>query len=180
MESFANYRERKEFYYGKKIKGLSAFLNVWLPLISVLSVWGFFSTALSYAGDILGLIMAAIYAAFSIFTLAVSRGLDSSTFGCSIAFLIYLFAQTAFSVIRLAVSTSSISNSFTTGTDSAFSAGLQLGFGFALFAEIGALILISIFVVYYLRMFIRHKLFFTKSLSELRKNFERSQAPERD
>lgn len=175
MESFANYRERKEFYYGQKIKGLSAFLYVWMPLISVFAGWGFISKILSYSGNILELITAAVYVLFAILTLAFSRGLDASTFFCSVAFLIYLVVQWGVSIIGMLLSTSSLSESITSGSmmNDVISAGFQLGMGIVLFAEIIDLLIISIFVAYYLHMFIRHKRFFTKSLAELRKDFEK-------
>lgn len=175
MDSFTDYRERKEFYYGQQIKGLSAFLYAWLPLILIFAVWGFILEIFAYSGDVLGLIAAAIYVVFPIITWAFARGLDSSTFVCSISFLIYLIAQRVLSIIRVLFSASAFPDT-TTGIsviDSAISVVFQLGMGLALFAEFADLLLISIFVAYYLHMFIRHKRFFTKSLAELRKDFEK-------
>ena len=189
--SFKEDREDRLRFYGKRVYGIKAYINFWVPFIAVISVWGViqYITDWDGSGFIYGMeyVIQVLTAGMTLLAFIAGRFFNKYTFYVNIVFLSVFVVSRVYIIISLLISTqqfiSSMSqavqetsnaypSSITNALGSAVYAGASIGGQIVLISEFIAFGLILIFCIFYFHLFIKNRKLFVLSYQDLRDNYD--------
>lgn len=188
---FKEDREDRLRFYGKRVYGIKAYINFWVPFIAVISIWGViqYITDWDGSGFIYGMeyVIQVLTAAMALLAFIAGRFFNKYTFYVNIVFLSVFVVSRVYIIISLLISTqqfiSSMSqavqetsnaypSSITNALGSAVYAGASIGGQIVLISEFIAFGLILIFCIFYFHLFIKNRKLFVLSYQDLRDNYD--------
>ena len=189
--SFKEDREDRLRFYGKRVYGIKAYINFWLPFIVIFSVWGViqYITDWDGSGFIYGMeyVIQVLTAGLALLAFVAGRFFNKYTFYVNIVFLSVFVVSRVYIIISLLISTqqliSSMSQAVQETSDaypspimnalgSAVYAGASIGGQIVLISEFIAFGLILIFCIFYFYLFIKNRKLFVLSYQDLRDNYD--------
>lgn len=179
MSVSSEFRDRKSLYYQKPIPGYKAYINFFMPVISVCAIWGLILDIINWTGEPLSFTLAVLYAVLAVIATLTARGADTLGFWCNLIFLAFFLVNNILSTVFTLISAAALSSA---ANGAAASAGLigsyvasfaTLGVGIALVPMLIGFVLVVAFVAFYLVVFIRHHRYFLTDLRDLKKQYDR-------
>lgn len=175
MSALSERRDQKIKLYGKKLPGLGAYMDFFVPAITLISVWGVITEIRVWSGHPIAFIVQALYALVAFCTLVSIRDVDMTSFTFAVLLQIATLTKSFAEIVRAFIATWQVSGAVGSvaadvgGIPGAIiMSGAGVGTGLVMFAEIVAFILICCFAIYYLVVFIKHKEFFAKDIKDFK------------
>lgn len=188
---FKEDREDRLRFYGKRVYGIKAYINFWVPFIAVISVWGViqYITDWDGSGFIYGMeyVIQVLTAGMALLAFIAGRFFNKYTFYVNIVFLSVFVVSRVYIIISLLISTqqfigsmsqavqetsNAYPSSITNALGSAVYAGASIGGQIVLISEFIAFGLILIFCIFYFHLFIKNRKLFVLSYQDLRDNYD--------
>ncbi|MEG2769329.1 MAG: hypothetical protein RR902_00760 [Oscillospiraceae bacterium] len=175
-------REKQLMFYGRKVNGLSAYINFWSIFFVIISGLRCLTSIINYNGDNFSLIVNIFFAGLSLMACLTVRGLDKFAFYSNLVFIAFIFLVfVALQVVdginyivqsvaynSSAIASAAEANYINLATNSIMGiANSYIAFGVFFTA-----ILFSVFTVYYFIMFIKHRKLFLTDVRILKKEYE--------
>ncbi|MEG1875674.1 MAG: hypothetical protein RR185_08910 [Angelakisella sp.] len=177
-------RDTQLEYYGKKIPGLAAFANIWLPVITAFAFWGLCTSNLSEMSA-LTIAIKLIYPLFSLITTIVIRAYDKGSYYTSLCYLVYIAILYLYRSLSMFFSSFDVFRVFgdaaantdaVLGTEGIISgivgAGAAIGTGIIIISTLFTLAIVLFFSIYYISIFVVHRKFFLTPFLELKKQYQ--------
>lgn len=173
MSVASKFKERKEAYYEKEIIGLSAFMNIWMPIICITAIWGLVNTAIHSPSKTMTLVLSVIYIVLASTETFLVRGLDKTSFWFTLAFLAIFLVRYVYNMVTALRALAVFSGLFN-GTTKNFgdTLSIDVSIGMSFINLIIELAVILFFVGYYTFLFIKHRDFFFLSPKQLLARFD--------
>lgn len=165
--------------YGKKVPGISAYANGWLPLILAATLWGLVTTDL-LALPLYDVAIKAGYLSLAIMSAITIRTPDKMALVINLSFLGYAVARDVYNAVSLFAAVTDAANivggamAGIVGNNSLLASGVALGMGAAtggaVLGIILSLALTLFFCIFYIGVFVGHRKFFLASVKELQED----------
>lgn len=189
--SFKEDREDRLRFYGKRVYGIKAYINFWVPFIAVISVWGVIQYITDWESQTVvygtSYTIQVLIAALALLAFVTGRFFNKYTFYVNIVFLVFFIASRIYNLIITLVVTKMLvnavsesvqeispeySSSIMNAVGSIMSTGLSVVGQISLIAEFISLGLALIFFAFYFYLLIKNRKLFLLSYQDLRDNYD--------